>query len=113
MEKNIQHKAGDKLYIPSAYYCSRGSDDVEGGLATVEGFKIHNELPTDHPNRVFVAFREHPGRSLNYQYVLDNQDEWAKEYAGKTAHPSPDIDTPWIEKGDIVNGRKWTGENIW
>lgn len=109
----IQHIAGDKLYIPSAYHCSRGSDDVEGGLATIKDFSINQALPEGHYNRIFVEFHEHPNRGLNYKYVLENQDEWASEYAGKIAHPCPDIDRPFIEKGDIVNGKPWEGSEIW
>jgi hypothetical protein len=107
------HKKGDKLYIPSAYHCSRGSDDVEGGLATLERIETSTHLPKDHYNYAFAYFKEHPGRGINYKYVLENQDEWANEYAGKIAHPNPGIDRPFIEKGDIVNGKPWTGSDIW
>ena len=109
----IKHIAGDKLYVPSAYYCSHGSDDVEGGLATIKDFQINQALPEGHANRVFVIFEEHPNRGLNYKYVLENQDEWSKEYGGKIARTCPDIDRPFIEKGDIVNGKEWKGNDIW
>lgn len=100
----ILHKKGDKLYIPSVFHISRGSDDVCGGLATIEDFSL---------NYAFVSFKEHPGRGLNYKYVVENQEVWAKEYEGKIAHPCPDIDTPWIQKGDIVNGEEWKGDDVW
>lgn len=111
--EQLKHRPGDQLYIPSAYYCSRGSDDVEGGIATIKYLHVNKELSEDHPNRIFVEFHEHPQRSLNYQYVLENQDEWAKEYAGKIAHPCPDVDRPWIENGDTVNGVIWDKGDVW
>lgn len=109
----IKHAVGDKLYIPSAYHLSRGSDDVEGGLATIDGFEFSKTLPKDHRNYTFVSFKEHPNRGLNYQYVLENQEKWAVEYKDKIAHPCPDIDTPFIQDGDIVNGQVWKGGDIW
>ena len=109
----MKHKKGDKLYIPSAYYISRGSDDFEGGLATVDLITTNLDLPEWHCNRDMVVFKERPACSYNYNYILENQEEWAKEYAGKTAHASPDIDQPWIQEGDIVNGKKWAGNDIW
>ena len=98
----IQHKIGDKLYIPSAFYISRGSDDVAGGLATIKAFVISKTLPEDHYNYAMVVFEECSGRSLNYNYLMENQEEWAKEYQGRIAHPCPDVDTPWIQNGDFL-----------
>lgn len=109
----MEHKIGDNLFISSAFYISRGSDDVAGGLATIKRFEYNKFLPKDHYNYCMVEFEEHPGRLLNYKYVIENQDDWAKEYEGKIAHSCPDIDTPWIQKGDIVNGKEWEGDDIW
>ena len=106
-------KKGDKLYLPSQYYLSRGSDDFEGGLATVDLIIIAPDLPENHRNKTMVSFLENPTTSYNYYYLLENQDKWSKEYAGRVAHPNPDIDQPWIQKGDIVNGKEWKGSDVW
>ena len=31
---------GDTLYIPGSYHISRGSDDIDGGLATISEVQI-------------------------------------------------------------------------
>ena len=48
-------------------------------------------------------------------YILtqaNEQEKLAKEYKDKPAHPDPDIYTPWIEEGDIVNGEVYIGKPI-
>lgn len=107
-------KIGDKIYIPSAYHISNGEDDVEGGLATVESIEVSKFVPLEHPNSIFVTFVE-TGKavSYNWKHLMKNQEKWSKEYVDKAAHPSPDINTPWIEEGDIVNGSKYKGPPIW
>ena len=45
--------------------------------------------------------------------LIEEQTELSKLYKGDTAHPDPDIDTPWIEEGDIVNGKVYKGNPIW
>lgn len=108
-----QPKVGQKIYIPSKFHISNGSDDVQGGLATIDLIKINNDLPEDHYNRVFVGFKEIPTSTYNWNHLMENQEEYTRRYAGRVAHPDPDIDTPWIQNGDIVNGEKWTQGNVW
>ena len=107
------HKPGDQMYVNGSISISRGSDDVAGGLATVKKIEINERLGIDHPNGIFVTFKELPGHSYNYKSLLKNQEEYSKIYAGKIAHPDPDIDTPWIEDGDWVNGQIYRGPSIW
>lgn len=108
----MKHKIGDKIYIPSAYFISRGSDDFEGGIAEIDRIVINEKLPEDHYNRIMIGFKEQPSTTYNYNYLMEGQEEWSQEYAGKIAHPSPDINTPWIQNGDIVNGKLWKGGNV-
>ena len=107
-------KKGDKLYIPSSYFISHGSDDVDGGLATIASIDVNKNLPEGHRNRIFVSFEETgAAHAYNLTILLEDQEKLAKEYAGKIATPSPDIDTPWIEDGDIVDGKEYHGPDIW
>jgi hypothetical protein len=106
-------KIGDKLYIGSSYHISRGSDDVQGGLATIDSIEFSKFLPSDHYNYTMVGFEEIPGTGYNLNYLLENQEKWAIEFAGCEARPDPDIDRPWIESGDIVNCEVYHGEDIW
>lgn len=109
----IKHKKGDQMYIPTQLYISRGSDDIQGGKATITKLDINDKLGKDHTNGVFVQFEGFPGRSWNYKLLLDKQEEYAKEYKDQVAKPDPDVDTPWIEPGDIVDGKVYTGKPIW
>jgi len=97
-----QIKVGDVIYIPSAFHISNGSADRRGGKATVTGFAKDG----------FVRVKEVSG-GFNPTYLLENQDKWAIEYGDTWAYPDPDVNTPWIEKGDIVDGKVYDGEPIW
>lgn len=44
----IKHKSGDKMYVYSSFYISRGSDDFVGGLATIKSIDIDERLGVDH-----------------------------------------------------------------
>jgi len=106
-------KKGDKMYLRGSMSISHGSDDVAGGLATIKNIRIDERLGIDHFNGIFVEFEEVPGHSYNYKNLIEEQDKLAERYKGKFAHPDPDIDTPWIEEGDWVNGKKYHGPDIW
>lgn len=106
-------KKGDKLYVKGSSYISRGSDDIAGGLATIRSIIINEDLPYDDYNKIMVTFEEIPGVSYNLTYLFSEQEKFSKIYKDQIAHPDPDIDTPWIEKGDIVNGKPYNGSSIW
>ncbi len=111
--KNLP-KIGDKLYVPSAYHISRGEDDIDGGLATISKVEISKHLPKNHINSIMVKFEElDKATSYNYRILLEQQKELKEEYGDQVAKPNPDINTPWIESGDIVNGREYNGKPIW
>lgn len=104
-------KVGDKIYVDSSYYISHGSDDFEGGIATIS--KISEDI-SGGEKCIFVEIEERPGTSYNWsQFLSKKQEELKKEFGEQLAHPDPDIDTPWIEEGDIVNGKKYKGPPIW
>ena len=109
----MQHKIGDTIYVHGSMSISNGSSDTVGGLATIESFNVSKTLPEGHMNSIFVRFKELPGHSYNYLSLLDKQDELKERYNESYAYLDPDIDTPWIESGDIVNGEKYTGPPIW
>ena len=106
-------KIGDKLYVGTSLYISRGSDDVAGGLATINKVDISKNIPIDHINAIMVSFKEVPGVGYNYKSLVADQKRLAKDYKGQKAHPDPDVDTPWIEDGDTVNGKPYKGSSIW
>lgn len=107
-------KIGDKVYLPSQYYISRGEDDIEGGIAEIDRIIISENLPLHHYNAIMIGFKGFDkARSWNYRYILENQKDWCKSYKGKFAHHSPDINTPWITKGDLVDGVVYNGPNIY
>ena len=100
----IKHKAGDKMYVYSSFYISRGSDDFVGGLATIERIDVDERLGIDHFNAVMVSFKERGSTKYNYKNLLEKQSELEKEFGNNIAHADPDIDTPWIENR---RHRKW------
>jgi hypothetical protein len=77
---------GDKIYVPSASFPAAGRDNLAGGLATVVKVTSGKE---NVPAIVMVA--EHRGRVYEYDWLMDNQEAWAKEYAGQIARPAPDL----------------------
>jgi len=112
---NAMVKVGDNIYVRNSFHISRGSDDVVGGLAEV------TEVKTEYGS-VWVSVKEHPGHSYNWDSLKDEQEGLKKEFGDKRAYPDPDVDTPWIAKGDYV-GRSseldhdvdghYIGEDIW
>lgn len=104
-------KVGDTIYVPSSFSISHGSDDFSGGKATVK--RVYKMMSGGDANCIFVDIRE-GDRGYNWTQIIGpDQDKLKKEYKGQVAHPSPDIDTPWIEKGDVVDGKVYDGPPIW
>lgn len=106
-------KVGDKIYIGNSFYISRGSDDVCGGVTEITSVKINERLGKDHPNGIFVTVKGIDGSSYNYKNLMEKQDELREQFGDQKAHRCPDVDTPWIEEGDIVNGEVYSGSPIW
>lgn len=114
----MKHKVGDQMYVNGSIHISNGSADTIGGLATIKEIKIKD---TGNPvNNIMVSFEELPGHSYNYTLLLEKQEELKERYGNQIAvsdfyiaRPDPDIDTPWIEEGDIVNGQVYKGPPIW
>lgn len=105
-------KKGDKIYVDTSLHISRGSDDFCGGIATVDEV---TEGISGGKKCIFVTIEEDGGCcSRNWsQHLAKEQGRLKKEFGNAVAHPDPDIDTPWIEDGDIVNGEKYNGPPIW
>lgn len=104
---------GDIIYVPSSIHISRGSDDTVGGKATIDMINIDKSLPKGNVNRIFVGVKEIPGVSYNYSMLLEEQEKLKKQFGDKSAYPDPDEDQPWIQDGDIVDGKVWTGGDRW
>ena len=104
-------KVGDEIYVSSHFSISNGSSDCVGGLAKV--VKVSSGI-SGGDSCLFVDVKEHPGHSYNWSQILSKeQDKLKKEFGKNRAYPDPDIDTPWIEDGDIVNGEVYHGKPIW
>lgn len=106
-------KIGDKIYVYSSFYISHGEDDFVGGLCTINEIEYSDNLPSDHCNYCMVGIEERPGTMYNYKVLLEEQEELKKEFGDQVGYPNPDINTPWIEKGDIVDEEVYDGDPIW
>lgn len=110
MEDNIP-KIGQKIYVDTHCYISHGSDDVDGGVATVSAVE---KGISGGEKCIFVCVKEHPGHKYNWSQVLAKEQESLKaEFGTRRAKTSPDIDRPWIEDGDFVDGKIYHGPDIW
>jgi hypothetical protein len=109
MKTNV--KVGQKIYVESAFHISNGSADVVGGLATVT--EVKEDISAGKP-ALFVSVKEHPGTAYNWEILSEKQENLKNRFGTSKAHPDPDVDTPWIEDGDIVggkiNGKDYHGE---
>ena len=102
------------MYIPTQLHISRGEDDIDGGIAEINKVQISDNLPIEHHNAIMVGFIGFPaGRLWNYKDLLEKQEKLQAIYGENYAAPNPDINTPWIENGDIVNGNIYSGGDIW
>jgi len=109
----MKPKIGDKIYIPSAFYISRGEDDVKGGLATISIIKESDFLAKDHYNYLMIGVRGFEGTLYNYRHLMEKQDKLREQFGEELAAHDPDINTPWIQSGDIVNGSIYNGQDVW
>jgi len=91
-EKSVKKepKAGMKIYIPTSLFISHGEDDVAGGIATINKIDLSKNLESDHYNYCMIGVKEVPGRRYNWNYLMENQSKWKKDYGKKIAHPDPD-----------------------
>ena len=87
---NKKPKVGQKIYVPTSLYLSHGRDDFSGGLATIKSVKNDTKSDILDYNRIFVEIKERPNHGYNWNYLLENQTKWKKEYAGKIAKADPD-----------------------
>lgn len=85
--------AGDRIYVPSRWFISRGSADTDGGEATID--KIWSGV-SGGEYVWFISVKELPDVGFNWCQILKpDQAKLKKEYKGRVAKPNPDIDTPW------------------
>lgn len=79
--------AGDLIYVDTAYYCDHGQNNVRGGLARVTGteMRISAGKPT-----LFVLVEQHPGRSMNWEFLALEQHRLAAQFGAQWAYPDPE-----------------------
>lgn len=107
-----EHGPGDKLYIYNSIHISRGSADVCGSLAEIEEIIRDNRLPDDSINSHFVKFKGLTSH-YNYKMLLQEQEELKARFGNQQAHSSPDVNTPWLQSGDMSNGEVYHGPDVW
>jgi len=92
MEKKdiMKPKIGMNIYIPTSLYISHGQDDIAGGLATISDIEFNKTLPSDHYNYCMIEVKEIPNEGYNWNWLMENQEEWEKEYGVNIACPCPD-----------------------
>jgi hypothetical protein len=93
--KNIKPKVGDKIYVGTSLHLSHGIDDVNGGLCTI--CKVEKGRSAGH-DTLFVAVEEHPGHSYNWEYIIENQTKWSRQFGANPGYACPDYD-PRFNKG--------------
>ena len=76
-------KVGDTIYVPTAMYVYRGSDDFAGGRATVS--RVYEQYGS-----WWVAIKERPGTGYNWASLGADQENLAAQYGDQLAHPDPD-----------------------
>ena len=106
-------KIGDKIYVGTSLSISHGSDDFNGGICTISKIDKNKKLSEDHINYLFVSIKERIGHSYNYKILMEDQEKLKERFGNKVGCPCPDIDRPWLEEGDMVNGKKYLGPSIW
>ena len=81
---------GDKIYVPSSFYLSRGRDDFHGGIATISKIEYNKFLPKNHINYIMVAIKERNNVRYNYRILMKEQEKLKKEHGNQIAKPCPD-----------------------
>jgi len=94
-------KVGDSIYIPTSLYLSHGEDDFDGGLCKI--IEIGEKFGWK-----WIRVKENPSSQHSYDYLLEGQEKWKKEYGNRKGKRSPDYSPQfncWAAPGDIVDGK--------
>lgn len=85
-------KIGEKIYVPTSLYLSRGRDDFQGGLCTISRVECSKTLPEDHCNYCFVGVKEGSrSTSHNYKCLMEQQSKLRKEFGKRKGYKDPDM----------------------
>lgn len=90
MQKQSVPKVGQRIYVPTRLSIDHGEDDVLGGLATID--KVTKSISAG-KETFFVSVKEWPGefaRSLNYDWLMERQEDLKREFGRRRARPDPD-----------------------
>jgi len=79
---------GEPIYVPTSLYVYRGKDDFEGGICAVNRIEMGKSAgkPT-----FFIGIKERPGVLYNWEYLVSNQEELKRKYAGRRGRRTPDL----------------------
>lgn len=81
-------KVGDLIYLPTRMSIDHGYDDVCGGVGIV--MKINSGISAGKPTP-FVTTHEQPGRSYNWNWLREEQEDLKVDYGDCWASPDPDL----------------------
>jgi hypothetical protein len=92
--KDRMPKVGDDIYLGTELYLGHGRDDFDGGLCRIvkitSGISAGKKTP-------FVEVKERPNHEYNLEYLLENQEEWKKEYGRRRGKACPDYSPEFNE----------------
>ena len=80
-------KVGDVIYIQTAMSFSHGWDDIVGGKAIITEVKL---VMSGGKEKLFITCGKVSGRSYNYSYLIEQQDELKAKFGDKEAYLDPD-----------------------
>ena len=87
MKKLRIPKVKQDVYVDSSYYIDHGEDDFEGGLCRIKSIE---KIMSGGKKTWFVEVEERPDHSYNWDYLMEHQEEWAKEFKSRRGHMDPD-----------------------
>jgi hypothetical protein len=88
-------RAGDVIYVGSAFHLTHGRDDFQGGLAEVIAYTTELVASTQVP---YVRVAQRPGTWYGWLGLAPKQKELRARFGKNWSHPDPD-DRPKFNRG--------------
>lgn len=86
LEEDEMPVVGEQFYVPNAFFIDKSEDDFVGGLATISKVTVK---VIDRFETPMLEMKERPGKSYNFWYLSDLQDELKDEFGKGLAHLDP------------------------